>query len=75
MGYKKHFVIVNNNGSLGATKPKDWARANQGLFTDFDFKEKNTTPTVAFIEKYLTELGFTKIEDQQVIIFYPYDQI
>lgn len=70
---KKHFVLYNNGGVISATTPKDWARAHQELFNGFDFSNADNTPTVDEIENYLVvSEGFTRIENDEVVIHYPY---
>ena len=71
--YKKHFIIFNNGGVISATTPKDWARANQTLFDGFDFSNSENTPTVDEIENYLVvSESFSRIENNEIIILYPY---
>ena len=73
---KKHFIIFNNGGIISATTPKDWARAHQALFNGYDFLNSDNTPTVDHIEKYLVNTeGFTRIENDEVVIHYPYTNI
>ena len=73
---KKHFVIFNNAGVISASTPKNWARANQTLFDGYNFSNSDNTPTVIEIENHLTNnLQFTKIENDEVIILYPYNSI
>ena len=68
---KKHFIIFNNNGVISASTPKDWARANQILFPNYNFV--NHTPTINVIEKYLIDnLKFHKVENEEVVICYAY---
>ena len=68
---KKHFIIFNNNGVISASTPKDWARANQILFPNYNFV--NRTPTINVIEKYLIDnLKFHKVENEEVVICYAY---
>ena len=70
---KKHFVLYNNGGVISATTPKDWARAHQELFDGFDFSNSESTPTVDEIENYLVvRKGFSRIENNEIIILYPY---
>jgi len=70
---KKHFLVFNNGGVISATTPKDWARANQTLFDGFDFSNSENTPTVDEIENYLVvREGFSRIENNEIIILYPY---
>jgi hypothetical protein len=74
--YKKHFILFNNGGVLSATTPKDWARANQKLFIGYDFSNSDNTPIVEAIEKYLVnQLGYSRIENDEVIIHYPYKNL
>lgn len=74
--YKKHFIIFNNGGVISATTPKDWARARQELFDGFDFSNSDNTPTVDYIENYLVNTeGFTRIENDEVVIYYHYTRI
>jgi hypothetical protein len=71
--YKKHFVLYNNGGIISATTPKDWARAHQELFNGFDFSNSENTPTVDEIENYLVvSENFSRIENNEIIILYPY---
>lgn len=70
---KKHFVLYNNGGVISATTPKDWARAHQEFFDGFDFSNSGRTPTVDVIENYLVlNEGFTSIENDEIVILYPY---
>lgn len=74
--YKKHFIIFNNGGIISATTPKEWARAHQGLFNGYDFSDSDNTPNVDDIENYLVNNeGFTRIENDEVVIHYPYKSI
>ncbi len=73
--YKKHFLIFNNHGVLSVTTPKDWARAQQGLFPSYDFSDSNNTPVVDVIEKELLRHGFTEIKNNEVVIFYQYNSL
>ena len=58
---------------VSATTPKDWARANQTLFDGFDFSNSENTPTVDEIENYLVvSESFSRIENNEIIILYPY---
>jgi hypothetical protein len=73
---KKHFILFNNNGIISATTPKNWARANQELFEDYDFTNSENTPTVNIIEQYLTDnLDYHKIDNEEVVIFYAYKNL
>ena len=69
---KKHFVLYNNGGVISATTPKDWARANQNLFSNYNFSDSKNTPTVAVIEKELSRLGFNQVINNEIVIFYQY---
>lgn len=70
---KKHFIVFNNGGVISATTPKNWARANQTLFDGFDFSNSENTPTVYEIENYLVvSESFSRIENDEIIILYPY---
>jgi hypothetical protein len=69
---KKHFVLYNNGGVISATTPKDWARANQNLFSNYNFSDSKNTPTVAVIEKELSRLGFNPVINNEIVIFYQY---
>lgn len=69
---KKHFVLYNNGGVISATTPKDWARANQNLFSNYNFLDSKNTPTVAVIEKELSRLGFNPVINNEIVIFYQY---
>jgi hypothetical protein len=73
--YKKHFVLFNNGGIISSATPKDWARANQNIFDDFDFSNSNNTPAVDFIERKLIQLGFSGINNNEVVIFYKYNSL
>ena len=72
---KKHFIIFNNGGVISATTPKDWARANQSLFSNYSFDDADNTPTVESIEKQLTKLGFSEVKNSDVVILYQYKNI
>ena len=72
---KKHFIIYNNGGVISATTPKDWARANQAYFPKYNFEISGKTPTVETIEKCLEKLGFSEVENNEVVIFYLYKNI
>lgn len=73
---KKHFIIFNNGGVLSATTPKDWARAHQELFNKFDFSDGDNTPTVDTIETYLAKAqGYSKIENEEIVIHYPFKNL
>jgi hypothetical protein len=67
---KKHFILFNNGGVISATTPKDWARANQELFTQYNFSDSKNTPTVAVIEIELLRYGFSEVTNSEIIIFY-----
>ena len=69
---KKHFVVFNNGGVISASTPKDWARAHRSLFKDYDFSDSDNTPKDTKIEKQLIQLGFSKVNNNEVIIFYDY---
>lgn len=70
---KKHFMILNNNGVISITTPKDWARANQNIFNNFDFTNSENTPIVNEIEEYLVKRrNFNKIENEEIVILYKY---
>ena len=72
---KKHFVLYNNGGVISATTPKDWARANQDLFLNYNFIDSKNTPTVAVIEKKLTKLGFSYLQNNEIVVFYQYNNL
>ena len=73
---KKHFIIYNNRGVISATTPKDWARAHQELFKKFDFTDGDNTPPVDIIEKYLANTkGYSKIENEEIVIHYPFKNL
>ena len=72
---KKHFVLFNNGGVISATTPKDWARANQTLFDGYDFSDSDNTPIVDVIERELSILGFTEINNNEIVIFYQYNSL
>ena len=72
---KKHFVLYNNGGVISATTPKDWARANQELFTGYDFSDSENTPIVSIIERELSILGFSQINNTEVVVFYQYNSL
>lgn len=72
---KKHFVLYNNGGVISATTPKDWARANQNLFSNYNFSDSKNTPTVAVIEKELLRLGFNQVINNEIVIFYQYKNL
>jgi hypothetical protein len=71
---KKHFIAINSNGVLFFTKPKDWSRANQNYFPKCNFNS-DKTPTVEQIEKILLELGYNRVDNSEIVIFYKYDTI
>lgn len=73
---KKHFILYNNGGVISATTPKDWARAHQEVFPEFDFTNSENTPTVDQIESFLVNnRRFSRIENQEIVIHYQYNQI
>lgn len=73
---KKHIIILNNNGVLSVTTPKNWARANQNLFDGFDFSNAENTPIVNEIENFLiNNRSFSKIENQEIVILYAFNTI
>ncbi len=72
---KKHFVIFNNGGVISATTPKNWARANQNNFESYNFSDSENTPIVDVIERELSRLGFTAINNTEIVIYYQYDSI
>lgn len=73
---KKHFILYNNGGVISATTPKDWARAYQEEFPEFDFTNSENTPTVDQIESFLVNnRRFSRIENQEIVILYQYNQI
>lgn len=73
---RKHFIIYNNGGVISATTPKDWARAHRNYFTKFTFINAKTTPTVDKIESYLSNnMGFERIEDAKIVVYYIYIEI
>ena len=72
---KKHFILFNNGGVISATTPKDWARANQELFTQYNFSDSKNTPTVLVIEKELTKLGFNNLLNTEIVVFYQYSNL
>lgn len=72
---KKHFVLYNNGGVISATTPKDWARANQDLFSNYNFIDSKNTPTVAVIEKKLAKLGFKYLLNNEIVVFYQYTNL
>ncbi|WP_289060349.1 hypothetical protein [uncultured Zobellia sp.] len=73
---KKHYIIINNSGVIGATTPKNWARANQKLFSKYSFKDSENTPRTKEIEKYLEEsLKFNRVENSEIVVLYPYKDI
>jgi hypothetical protein len=53
----KHVVIFFSKeaGNYVVTDPKQWARANQGLFPSYTFEDTDTTPRTAAIVKLLHE--------------------
>jgi hypothetical protein len=70
---RKHFIVFNNGGVISATTPKDWARAHQGEFANFDFANADNTPTVDQIEDHLVaEHGYSRIDNAEIVIHYPY---
>lgn len=73
---KKHFILFNNGGVISATTPKDWARGHQHAFPNFNFSDADNTPTVEQIENYLTgHLHYSRIENPEVVICYPYKDL
>ncbi len=72
---KKHFVLFNNGGIISATTPKNWARAHQTLFDGYDFSDSENTPIVDIIEEKLTKLGFSEINNNEIVIYYQYKSI
>jgi hypothetical protein len=72
---KKHFVLYNNGGVISATTPKDWARANKELFTQYNFSDSKNTPTVSVTEKELTKLGFNNLLNTEIVVFYQYSNL
>lgn len=72
---KKHFVLFNNGGVISATTPKDWARANQILFDRYDFSDSDHTPIVDVIERKLSNMGFSEISNNEIVIYYQYSSI
>ena len=69
---KKHFVLYNNGGVISATTPKNWARANQNSFPQYDFINSDNTPTVEVIEAFLIQTGFTRMLNDEIVILYNY---
>ena len=70
---RKHFIIFNNHGVISATTPKDWARANQECFPRKNFMNSANTPTVNEVENYLINtLGFSKVDNEEIVICYPF---
>jgi hypothetical protein len=68
---REHFLIYLINEILQQTTPKDWARANQHYFPDYNFMNANNTPTTDAIEAYLvTHLGFTMLANNEIVICY-----
>jgi hypothetical protein len=73
---KKHFIIFNNGGVISATTPKDWARAHQAAFPNYTFEDSDSTPIVNIIESYLiNNLGYRRVENDEIIIHYPFKEI
>jgi hypothetical protein len=73
---RKHFIIFNNNGVISSTTPKDWARGNQSLFENYDFTDSDNTPTVNVIEQFLIDnLGFHRMENDEMVICYAYSDL
>ena len=72
---KKHFVLYNNGGVISATTPKDWARANQVLFSQYSFSDSKNTPSVVVIEKELSRLGFNDSSNGEIVVFYQYKNL
>ena len=70
---KKHFIMYNNGGVISATTPKDWARAHRAVFPNFDFTNSDNTPSVDAIENFLfANEGFSRIENHEIVIHYPF---
>jgi len=69
---KKHFIIYNNGGVISATTPKNWARANQNYFPQYNFINSDNTPTVEVIETFLIQNNFTRILNDEIVILYNY---
>ncbi len=73
---KKHFILFNNNGIISATTPKDWARANQHFFPNYNFTNSDNTPTVNIIEQYLiNNLAYHKVDNDEIVICYAYNNL
>ncbi len=70
---KKHFILYNNNGVISATTPKDWARGHKEAFPNHAFLDSAHTPTDTQIENYIVrQLGYHQIQNNEIIISYPY---
>lgn len=69
---KKHFILYNNGGLISATTPKNWARANQNYFPQYNFINSDNTPTVDAIELFLEQNNFNKIENKEIVVMYNY---
>ena len=64
---RKHYVIYFENDTLIETTPKEWARANPELFSEYNFS--NQMPTTDAISAYLVKnLNFTRIENVTRVI-------
>lgn len=73
---KKHIIILNNNGVITATSPKNWARGHQSLFEKYDFSNSDNTPTINEIENFLVNnRNFSRIENQEIVILYPFNKL
>jgi hypothetical protein len=73
--YRKHIVVFNNGGVISATTPKDWARAHQDLFNDYDFSNSDNTPVTDLIEKELKNRGFKSVDNNEIVIYYEFNSI
>lgn len=70
---RKHFVIYLLNNEIITTTPKDWSRANENHFQDFNFMNGNNTPTTDVIESYLIlNLGFTRVENDNAVVCFKF---
>lgn len=73
---KKHIIILNNNGVITATTPKNWARGHQSFFEKYDFSNSDNTPTINEIENFLVNnRNFSRIENQEIVILYPFNKL
>ena len=73
---KKHFLLFNNAGVVSATTPKNWARAHQNSFPNYSFDDAENTPKTEEIEKYLEEiLKYKRVENNEIVILYPYNEL